>query len=537
MLLILSGRAVNEDIAQQFGRLPPSFLPLGRARLFSIQAEVALGEPCFMTVPECFELSAIDRADLQAAGIVLVPQPAGLRLPEAIGHALARIAPEGPLRLLYGDTMVRMPEQTLCASDIVAVQGTTANYPWAFVTTAPDGTLEISDDPPSRLDTRRVVCGYFTFADPELLARACEEATIVSALRYYNAHRTLSCVEAEAWFDFGHLPLLFQSKKDIQVKRVFNELVYEDHMLIKRSADTAKIRAEAHWYENLPAPLRLHAPRYGGRIERDHKAGYGVEYLYAPLLSDLSVFGALPLASWLEIVSACLEFVTKCQAIRPPEGAPEASDAFAAHFFQSMIVDKTWSRLAAYCAQSGISLDDRIEINGTVHPPLRDVVEGLIARVPPTRPDHIRFWHGDLFFGNMFYDFTARRVMCIDPRGQLATGEFCLYGDLRYDLAKLAHSTLGQYDKILLGRSRLWEIGPRRWRFEIEEHDEHATLADIYTGFVTETCGVGRDELRALTALLFLSMLPLHHDQPDLQRHFLATGLTLAARGDRRAAA
>lgn len=530
MLLILSGRSVNEDIALQFGRLPPSFLPLGRHRLFAIQAEAALGERCVMTVPESFAIPQTDRAALAAAGIELLPQPADLSLTQAIADALARIAPDGPVRILYGDTLVRMPPAALREPDIVAVQETTANYPWAFVETGRDGALRISDDPPERLDTRRVVCGYYNFADPALLAEACQEPTIVAALGRYHARRPLTCRAAEAWFDFGHLPLLYQSKKTMQVKRVFNELVYEDHLLIKRSGDTAKIRAEAHWYENLPAPLRLHVPRYAGRIERGHKAGYGVEYLYAPLLGELAAFGALPLPSWLEILSACFEFLGKCHAIRPPDGAPEASDGFAAHFFQSVVVAKTWERLEAWCRQSGMSLDDRIDLDGHLHPSLRETAASLIARVPPTRPGHVRFWHGDLFFGNMFYDFTARRVMCIDPRGQLGPGELALYGDMRYDLAKLAHSILGQYDKILLGRARLSEAGPTRWRFEVDAQPHQARLEEIYTAYAAETCGVPPDELRALTALLFLSMLPLHHDRPDLQKQFLATGLRLSAR-------
>jgi hypothetical protein len=128
----------------------------------------------------------------------------------------------------------------------------------------------------------------------------------------------------------------------------------------------------------------------------------------------------------------------------------------------------------------------------------------------------------------MFYDFTARRVLSIDPRGLIGRGEFSLYGDLRYDLAKLAHSIIGQYDKIVLGRAALEEIGPRNWRFTIDEQEHQEDLQQIFLGFVNQECGVDTGELLALTALLFFSMLPLHSDRPDLQRIFLANGLRLA---------
>lgn len=530
MLLILSGKSVPEDIAQCFGRLPPSFLPLGGKRLFITQVEAAFGEPCFMTIPMNYEVSSIDQASLEKVGITPILQPPGLSLPQAILRALEKIVPKGPVRILYGDTMVRMTPKEMKEPDTVAIQQTHANYPWAFVEKEPNGNVQFSDDSPRILDSRNVVCGYFNFSDPEVLKLACKEQSIVELLQSYNKKRPLSLREAEEWFDFGHLPLLFQSKKNIQVKRVFNELIYEDHMVIKRSKDTAKMRAEAHWYENLPIPLRLHVPRYGGRREQNYKAGYGVEYLYAPLLSDLSVFGALPFSSWLEIISACFEFIEKCHSIKPPRGTPEASEEFAAHFFQSIVVDKTWARLERYCHGSGISIKDRIEINGSLQPPLNEIIENMLDRISKTKPKHVRFWHGDLFFGNLFYDFTARRVMCIDPRGSLASGEFCLYGDLRYDIAKLAHSVIGQYDSILLGRSNFLEISSNHWQFHIESNDESRYLEQALFAFAEKKCGVKRYELLALTALLFFSMLPLHDDHPEMQKKFLANGLMLAAR-------
>ena len=530
MLLILSAAYVSDDIALQFGRLPPAFLPLGSQRLFSLQVESSLGEPCWMTVPDDFPISDADIRAIEAAGISLLPQPTRLRLTEAIGNALTRIRPRNGLRILYGDTLVGMPNAVLLIPDMVAVQDTTANYAWAFVRSDDQGGVTFSDDPPQRLDSRRVVCGYYNFADTDLLATACHEQTIVKALRHYSERRPLACIDAERWFDFGHLPLYFQSKKEILVKRAFNELVYEDQMLIKRSNDTAKMRAEAHWFENLPPVLQLHAPRYCGRSEGGHRAGYALEYLYAPLLSDLAVFGNLPLASWLEIIQASFDLLAKFHAMRPPKGAPEASDAFAAQFFQDVIVDKTWSRLKAFGQRSGVTLDAEITLDGIAHPPLHNVVNALIARIPPTTADQIRFWHGDLFFGNMFYDFTAQRVLCIDPRGQLASGQFCLYGDLRYDLAKLAHSIIGQYDRILMGRSSLTEKSQLNWRFHVSVPPLQSSIEAIFTRFVKERCGLAIDEILAITSLLFLSMLPLHEDNPSLQRHFLATGLRLAGR-------
>ena len=60
MLLILSAQMVGDEIAMEFGQLPPSFLPLGSKRLFELQADFAHGEACVLTLPEDFSVSAFD---------------------------------------------------------------------------------------------------------------------------------------------------------------------------------------------------------------------------------------------------------------------------------------------------------------------------------------------------------------------------------------------------------------------------------------------------------------------------------------------
>ena len=527
MLLILSSRMVNEDIALHYGRLPPSFLPLGNKRLFSLQAELAGNGPIAMTVPQDFEIASQDLRHLEDLGIRLLPQDAALPLPRAIHTALSTLRPQGPLRLLYGDTLVRFQEDEPFERDRITVQETTSNYQWAYVVRDGD-IVQFSDAAPRQLESRQVVCGDFVFSDPDRWMAACTEKSIIDALNTYNDSCPFDVVQAEDWFDFGHLPLYFQSKKSIMIKRMFNHLTYEDHILVKQSKDTAKIRAESHWYENLPADLSLHTPRYQGRIERDNLAGYGIEYLYHPLLSDLDAFGALPLPSWLEILSGCFEAQKKCQAIRPDPGAPEASEEFASRFYDDMIVGKTWARLEAYVAGAGLDMQDEFVVNGVSHPPLQTVIERVLAQVPRTTPDHIRFWHGDMFFGNLFYDFTARRVMMIDPRGQTSDRETCLYGDWRYDLAKLSHSVIGKYDKIILGRFILTEEAPKTWTLTFSEMPAARAVEAILKEHYRQDYGLGGKELLALTALLFFSMLPLHGDRPDLQQAILVNGLRLA---------
>ena len=58
-LLILSGAYIDQELAAEFGPLPPSFLPVGMRRLFEMQLELFSkldGEvDVFLTLPADFE--------------------------------------------------------------------------------------------------------------------------------------------------------------------------------------------------------------------------------------------------------------------------------------------------------------------------------------------------------------------------------------------------------------------------------------------------------------------------------------------------
>ena len=111
----------------------------------------------------------------------------------------------------------------------------------------------------------------------------------------------------------------------------------------------------------------------------------------------------------------------------------------------------------------------------------------------------------------------------IDPRGLLPDGRVSLFGDPRYDLAKLAHSALGNYDLIVAGRVSCVQNDQS---FEL---DLAATRAEgwytMQQAYSDSELARGITDPALLTAMqvqLFLSMLPLHKDRPSRQRTFLA---------------
>lgn len=529
MLICFSGSYIGQEMSLHLGVLPPAFLPVGSERLFQLQHRLmAQGEPMVLTLPSDYTVPARDLDILQDLGIELVFTDPKLSLCDAVCAVLDHLPQEDtPVRLLFGDTLVQFTEGEPAYEDFVAIKPAVMDYPWLYAD-------QTDGNPPSFFSQSTkygqhlsAVCGYFRFSDPALIRQAFKQGSLKSALELYVSQHSCALTLVDSWHDFGHLTLYYQSKRDLLVARSFNALHSDGYSIIKTSKQTRKIRAEAAWYENLPDSIALHAPRYLGRKDRNFQAGYRLEYLYLPTISDIAVFGQIPIGTWSRIVGKCLDLMSKFHSIRPDQSAPEASPSFSDHFYNDIIVGKTWERIEEFCKTSVFSLDSEISINGRLLPPLREVIADVIGQIPRTTPGDICFWHGDFFFGNLFFDLNTQRVIMVDPRGQLGDGTLSQFGDYRYDLGKLAHSILGGYDHILLERCTFQHDSPHEISFQIEGYDVDgcSPLGDLFLVQVQESYELPEPTIRALGALMFFSMLPLHADDPDRQKRLLASGL------------
>jgi hypothetical protein len=130
--------------------------------------------------------------------------------------------------------------------------------------------------------------------------------------------------------------------------------------------------------------------------------------------------------------------------------------------------------------------------------------------------------HGDLCFTNILYDPVSRLFKFIDPRGSF--GESGIYGDGRYDIAKLLHSLDGGYDFFIHDMFRLERDGDKLQLQQFFPATRAAVLGAFKKIFSTH---YDFDEVRTLEGLLFLSMCPLHKDHPARQFAMFATGLRI----------
>ena len=382
------------------------------------------------------------------------------------------------------------------------------------------------------VDEAPVLSGYFEFADLRLLvlSLAAARGDFVDAVSRYVAKRPMHALSSTRWLDFGHLHTYYQSRGKITTERAFNSLAVGKRVVAKRSMRPDRIRAEAGWYEQVPPDLRIYLPNYIGREEDEGGHGYMLEFLFLPSLADLFVFGRLPEMVWLRILQSCSDFFAAAARHRAPrDSCADVMDLY---------LRKTVERLTEFASRSGIDLDRGWRVNGIETPGLREIAQRSSVWISPPEPRHLSIVHGDPCFSTILYDFRSYSVRVIDPRGQDAAGRPTIWGDNRYDLAKLHHSIIGNYDLIIAGFHQL--TSPEPYSVTID-FPASATFDATRSAFARVFGQAHATDLRSVEAIslhLFLSMLPLHADSEPRQQALLANALRLyadmAAREDAR---
>lgn len=521
--IVASAAYIDQELSAEFGQIPPSFLPVGVSRLYEFQiARLPVEEPIYLTIPDSFAPQPYDRKRLQELNVVLVPVPDGLRIGESIVYALNTIgSPPGPVQILHGDTLIDdIPDGR---GDLIAIHAEGDDYSWASVGVEAGYVVDIETITAgsSRKDERPVACGYFSFSSSSALVRAITRVRgdFVEALKLYTTELPLHATLIAHWQDFGHIQTYFRSRRAVTTARSFNRLSFDAVSVRKSSSDVAKIQAEAEWLGGLPPTLLPFSARLLDVGHAANLAFYTTEYQYAPTLSELFVFSSISRTTWQKIMGSCEAFLETCAAYR---GGGSADD-----ILRELAVTKTISRLERYAVETGFDIDADTRLDGRPLPSLRRITEEMAKLVDLRSGRRETIMHGDFCFSNILYNSRSARISVIDPRGYAFAGQMSMFGDIRYDLAKLSHSIIGRYDHILSGRYALQRNGSHDFAITFESAAHDRWLQEALSDLIVDGVGAASLGVLAVTVGLFLSMVPLHADRPDRQAAFIANALRL----------
>lgn len=525
MILITSAAYVEGELVSEVGLIPPSFLPIGNKRLYELQVALVEsqfpGEDIFLSIPASFEISNYDRDILEKEQVTLLQVPEGLSLGNSILFCWnASAAFFQQLRVLHGDTLFL--NCTLGKNDSVSLHANKGVYRRATANASDNKTLSIVEDNWSG-DSDIVLSGYFSFEEPLRLMKYLVESggNFTKSISAYSESCKLSKVTDGIWLDFGHVNSFYSSRTKITTQRAFNELNISERFVEKHSkTNNRKILAEGKWFESLPMALRLHTPHLLELIEDINEARYKLEYLYLLPLSDLYVFSKLPVKQWKSVFEAINS------ALEDFSNHSSSNSDIDLEQFDSLYSPKTMERLEQFYKQRGNEFKSKTFFISELEKSftLEQLATDTAKYISKTQKSDIAISHGDFCFSNILYDSRVGCIKCIDPRGMLPNGEMSVYGDKRYDLAKLYHSVIGLYDFIIAGQ------------FTIESSSEidfpvlgeiDPNLSDYFRASILDKTAYKESEILAITIQLFISMLPLHSDRPERQDAFIANAIRL----------
>ena len=175
--------------------------------------------------------------------------------------------------------------------------------------------------------------------------------------------------------------------------------------------------------------------------------------------------------------------------------------------------------------------EKNITVNGVTYQSLNTVAEMLKRAIPEMLYDVDTFHiiHGDLCFTNIMVDNNFSFIKVIDPRGKFGT--YDIYGDARYELAKLLHSVDGKYDFIIKDLFEVsYDLETASVTYSILDRKRNYDLYKVFLDTFKNEIGNDIKKIELIEALLFLSMIPLHGESLDHQMVMLGMGLDILNR-------
>jgi len=548
ILLIPSAGTVPDEMKLDVGPIPTGMVPLH-------------GKPSIEHIIDSF----VDCGDCDDITVVVAHQPKHSSLvnwTRESEYKIERVQVESPstLATTVSKTIDAIDERGVLGNNHLYVQFAdtlvfptcvdgdkdqivydTVDHPvrWTTFKTSSGGKIESVSEKFSGVSNSRsnTFVGQFRFEEPRAflqeLIRAMESSdssaeevsAFYRAVLSYLSGRTYEIRQPSKWIDLGHLDTYYRAKLDYLNVREFNELEIDSQsgVLTKQSDNTSVLNDELNWYRNIPAAIQPYTPEIYD-YELGENPSIMMEYLGYPPLSDIHLYGHHGLHIWRNIFSTIFDIVEEFRGhCMPNSAATENMDAL-----QSMYVDKTVSRLERVRNQQRFDLffdSDEIIINGDQFYSLPRILDSLLNDVESVgllELDSFTVIHGDLCFPNILFDVRSGNVKLIDPRGDF--GGLGIYGDYRYDLAKLIHSAKGNYEFIINDRFTV-DVDGDGVDYTIHTTDQHQEREQLFDSMIEARYPKELSQLYAIESLLWLSMAALHGDSRERQYVMLAQGI------------
>lgn len=348
------------------------------------------------------------------------------------------------------------------------------------------------------------IIGFFFFKNPGILKDIPPNGEFVKYLSLSQLE--MKPLMIDSIIDLGTLESYNENRLKFMNSRFFNKIRIEGERVIKEPKNSKfsyLINDEINWYnfmssvgvESIPKVYNLN-PLTMEKIEATHPY-----HLKKP--------------DKIKVVSKIIDELEALHGISNKD--PNTEDMYEVY------VNKTLSRIEPVAKYLDLENKSCLVINGVTLEPILpndvEIIEYVYKSLKAIK--HFTPIHGDPTFSNIFVD-REMKVKFIDPRGSF--GKEKIYGDPRYDFAKLYYSAVGNYDQFNMKNFSL-EINGNKFKMSIASSGFEETeiifknrLESIYP------------DIKILHALIWLSLSGYFLDDVDAMVASYLQGLELIRR-------
>lgn len=329
--------------------------------------------------------------------------------------------------------------------------------------------------------------------------------------------------EYSEWIDCGHELNFYDAKAKLISSRSFNSIKIETivGVITKSSKNIKKFNDEIRYIELIPKEIKIFFPSIYSDVRLDSDcASVKMEYYGYSTLAEYMLYWNIKNYVWEKIFQAIYIVLTRFKQYKYSIG-------FNAYY--DFYFNKTLNRVDEFKKQLS-NFDDlftsEVIINGRKLKNF-DILEPLIElKINKLYSENdFCIMHGDLCFNNILYDIRSGIIRLIDARGSFGDSCIGIYGDIKYDLAKLSHSIIGGYDFIVNNLFSL-EINNNLFTYSIMQRENYQELVRLNEVLI-EQLGYKKEDILFLVGLLFISMCSLHNDDTNRQITMYLHGITL----------
>ena len=339
------------------------------------------------------------------------------------------------------------------------------------------------------------VAGFFLFHNKSVLSDVPESGELVRWMQSKGLN--FNTISLSGTREFG---LLEEYEKLETVKtRPFNRITIDGDVLTKEPVDEqgrGLAKRESAWYEKAKEFNIAGIPKIyqTSPLKMEYIKGQNI-YEGAPGVSDRT--------SKLRILES---LISTLKELHSSSYIP--SDAFS---LKEAYFNKTMHRLSKIEYLVPFAREKYIVVNGRRCRNVFWYKNELERKIDQLKADRFPFIHGDCTFSNLMIRENGTPVL-IDPRGYFGFTE--LYGDERYDWAKLYYSIVGNYDRFNLKKFSLdigghsvvdgeviKDLSPGEVRLTIESNGWEDMEADFFN-----FTGADETEIKLLHAVIWLSL-------------------------------